>query len=70
MSTLQEATTYAVLIYSSLMILALIGFLITALVIKSKIGKTKRSIEQKVHILTNLPYIGKHVFRAVKDNLK
>lgn len=70
MSTLQEATYYAVLIYSSLMILALFGVIVGMLVIKSKIGKTKRNIEQKINVLTNIPYIGKHVFRAVKDNLK
>lgn len=70
MTTLQEATYYAALVYFSLMIIAMIVFLITMLVLKSKISKAKRNVEQKIDILTNIPYIGKHVFRAIKDNIK
>lgn len=70
MTTLQIATDYAVLVYCSLIILAFISLLIAALVVKSKINKVKHNIKQKVDLLTNMPYIGKHVVEAIKKNLK
>lgn len=70
MTTLQTATDYSVLVYCSLMVLTLISVLIVGLVVKSKINKVRQNIKQKVDLLTNLPYIGKHVVEAIKKNLK
>ena len=70
MSTLQEATYYAALIYFSLAILTLFIIGISALVIIKKITKTKKKINEKINVLSNLPYISKYVVKAVKESLK
>ena len=70
MSTLQEATYYAALIYFSLAILTLFIIGISALVIIKKITKTKKKINEKINVLSNLPYISKYVVKTVKESLK
>lgn len=70
MSSLQEATDYVALVFMVVMLLALLVLVIVGLVVKHKISKAKHNIEEKVNIVTNLPYIGKHIIKAVKNNLK
>lgn len=70
MTTLQEATDYVALIFFSVMIIAVLAFSVTAMVIKHKVTKAKQNIEDKINIITHLPYIGKHILQAVKGNLK
>ncbi len=70
MTTLQEATYYAVLIYCSLAILSLLFLSLTGLVMIRKIVKAKHKIDEKINLLTGLPYISKHILKAVKENLK
>lgn len=67
MSTLQEATDYAVLIYASVMLLCLLVGIIIVFVVKAKIKKAKLKVKQGYRVLTNLPYIGKEVLNAVKN---
>lgn len=70
MTTLQEATYYVALIFFSVMTIAVLAFSVMALVIKHKVTKAKHSIEEKIDIITHLPYIGKHILQAVKIHLK
>jgi ABC-type spermidine/putrescine transport system permease subunit II len=70
MTTLQEATYYSALIFCSLAILSIVIGSIAGLVVLKKVNKTKRKINEKLNIVSNLPYISKHVLRAVKENIK
>lgn len=70
MSTLQTATDYAVLIYASLFILAMIFVAIGGLVLKSKLKKAKNSVKEKLNLAGSVPYIIKEIAKAVKDTKK
>lgn len=70
MTTLQVATYYAVLIYCSMAILGMVFVSIAGLVAIRKIAKAKRKVDEKISLLSNLPYISKHIAKAVRENLK
>ena len=70
MSYLQQVTDYAVLAFISLMILALVSFIIAVIIIKHKIIKTKHTFENKLDIVANIPYITKYIYKVIKQTIK
>ncbi len=68
MSTLETATAYSVLIYTSLMIIFLIFGIILVLAVKSKVNKAKKNVKEKLNIATNIPYIVQEVIKAIKSS--
>lgn len=70
MSTLQEVTDYAALVFMGLMVLGLISLIITTITIKHKISEAKQKVEDAFNLVSGLPYIGKQIFKAVKENIK
>jgi len=70
MSTLQEVTDYGALVFMVLMLVGLISLIVLVINIKRTIDDTRHKIEQNVKLITHLPYIGKYIYKTVKNNLK
>jgi hypothetical protein len=70
MATLQEVTDYGALVFMALMVIGLISLIILVINIKHTIDDAKHKIEQNVKLITHLPYIGKYIYKTVKDSLK
>ena len=51
-------------------ILGMVFVSIAGLVAIRKIAKAKRKVDEKISLLSNLPYISKHIAKAVRENLK
>lgn len=69
MATLQEVTDYGALVFMVLMLVGLISLIIVAINIKRTIVDAKQKIEQNIKLIIHLPYIGKYIYKAIKNNL-
>ena len=68
MSTLQEVTDYAAIVYFVLMIILVLVIALVLLIIKRKVKKARHNIENKLTFLNDLRHIKHFIDKTINSS--